>query len=236
VVAALPSIKNDSRDLAFEALKPAYEWVARRVPGAITPNQLTLSGFGCAILAAVILLAWRANTACFVAGCLLFLYEMFDALDGMHARNTGQSSPFGGYLDAAVDAAQAGLIFSVLVVRYELYAPIYIFALSFRMVLACLIHAYTVESRVRVNPEFGSTAENYMIVGTLFAVGLFPGSLDLLSMIGRDGPLAEFLIGQKLADINIVQAGFLIGLAIMILVARSLIGEAKRTLDTAPIA
>jgi phosphatidylglycerophosphate synthase len=231
LVVALPAVKNDSRDVAFEALKPAYEWVGRRVPRSVTPNQLTLAGFFCSVLAAAILLGWRSNEACFVAGGLLFLYETFDALDGMHARNTGQGSLFGAYLDAAVDAAQAAFFLFALLVRYELYAPIYIFALGFRMVLACLIHAYTVESRIRINPQFGSTAENYMIVGTLFAAGLFPGRLDLLSIVGRNGPFAEFLTSQKLASIGFIQAGLLGGLAIMILLAWSLVREARRTLD-----
>ena len=231
---SLPPIKNDSRDVVFEALKPAYVWIARQVPRAVTPNQLTLAGLGCAASAAIVLLLWRNNAACFVAAGLLFLYETFDALDGLHARNTGQSSLFGAYLDAIVDSAQAGLIYFVLLVRYELYAPIYIFVLALRMMLACWIHAYTAESRIRVNPAFGSTVENYMIVGTLAAAGLFPGNLRLLPTDTGDGPLLRFLTDERLTQINIIQASFLAGLVITALIGYGLVREAWRTLTAPP--
>jgi phosphatidylglycerophosphate synthase len=230
--AEIPAIKNDCRDLAFEALKPAYEWVGRQVPRAVTPNQLTMAGLGCAVLASALLVLWPAATACFVAAGLLFLYEGFDALDGIHARNTQQSSAFGAYLDAVIDAAQAAMIFSALIVRYDLYAPFFIFIMGFRMMVACWIHAYTIESRIRINPALGSTVENYMIVGTLLAAGLFPGKISLAAMTNGDSAVLEFLTAQKLADIGVVEGSFVVGLVVLLIVAFGLVREAKRTLTT----
>ena len=135
-------------------------------------------------MVALLLVAWHDPIACIAAGIFVLITGMFDCLDGIHARNTGRSSSFGAYLDAAVDAVMAGLIYPALIVRYQLYAAIYIFTACFRPVVACMIHACTAETRVRIDPEFGALSENVML-----AVVLFAAVTPLVEALGVTGVL-----------------------------------------------
>ena len=79
------------------------QWLASR---GITPNAVTLAGFGigCAAAIAIALEAYWSGLA------LLLLSRICDALDGAVARQSGQQSDLGGYLDIVLDFAFYGLI------------------------------------------------------------------------------------------------------------------------------
>jgi phosphatidylglycerophosphate synthase len=65
----------------------------------LTPNRLTLIGFGIAIAAAVFAgLEWWL-----VAGIVGTLGSAFDMFDGAVARVTGTTSPFGAFMDSTFD-------------------------------------------------------------------------------------------------------------------------------------
>jgi phosphatidylglycerophosphate synthase len=81
----------------------------------LTPNQLTGAGFACALIAAS-LTALQWNVAAIVAW---WLGRLFDGTDGIYARETGQQSSFGGYLDILLDMAS----YSVMVVGFYLAYP-----------------------------------------------------------------------------------------------------------------
>jgi phosphatidylglycerophosphate synthase len=234
-VSASGQIRIENRDLIYRLLAPLYRGIAATVPEAVSPNTLTLLGLGCALTVAVLLLAWRDPVACIVAGIFALLSGMFDCIDGMHARNTGRSTPFGAYLDAAVDAVMAGIIYPALIVRYQLYAAIFIFTACFRPVVACMIHACTAETRVRIDPEFGSLSENVTLAVVLFAAGAFPGAIDLLGTAGTNSWLGAFLIAQKLESLTIVKAALLVAAVALpvtavrgVIEARSLLASSDR--------
>jgi phosphatidylglycerophosphate synthase len=225
-------IRNENRDLTYRYLAPVYRRIAAIVPASVSPNLLTLLGLGCALIVALLLVAWHDPIACIAAGIFVLITGMFDCLDGIHARNTGRSSSFGAYLDAAVDAVMAGLIYPALIVRYQLYAAIYIFTACFRPVVACMIHACTAETRVRIDPEFGSLSENVMLAVVLFAAGVLPGAIDLLGMVNPDSSLATALVAEKLDTLTVVKAAFLFAaLALPITAIRGVI-EAHHLLTT----
>jgi phosphatidylglycerophosphate synthase len=211
-------------------LAPLYGGIAAKVPKQVSPNQLSLLGFGCAVMAAAVLVAWSDPAACVVAGILVLLFGVFDCIDGIHARNTGQSSLFGAYLDAAVDAMMAGLIYPALIVRYQLYAPIFIFTACFRPVVACMIHACTAETRVRIDPEFGSLSENLTMSAMLFAAGAFPGAINLVDVIGPESWWTHMLVGQKLAELTVVKGAMLFAAVALPLTAVRGVLEAKAML------
>ena len=222
-------IRIENRDLTYGWLFPLYQRIAASVPGSVSPNWLTLLGLGCAVAVAVLLLAWHDPMACIVAGIFALLSGMFDCIDGIHARNTGRSTAFGAYLDAAVDAVTAGIIYPALIVRYQLYAPIFIFTACFRPVVACMIHACTAETRVRIDPEFGSLSENVVLSIVLFAAGGFPGAVDL-DIAAPNSWLANFLTTQMLADLSIVKVGLLFAAVALPVTAIRGVVEARRLL------
>jgi phosphatidylglycerophosphate synthase len=224
-------IRIENRDLVYRYLSPLYQGIAAIVPEPISPNWLTLIGLGCALTVAALLLAWPDPTACIVAGVFVLLAGMFDCIDGIHARNIGKSTSFGAYLDAAVDAVMAGIIYPALIVRYQLYAAIYVFTACFRPVVACMIHACTAETRVRIGPEFGSLSENVTIAIVLIAAGAFPGAIDVLRTANPDSWMANVLIVQKLESLTIVKAALLFAaIALPITAIRGVI-EARHLLS-----
>jgi len=65
----------------------------------LKPNALTFIGLGLNVLA-----AWALAVGNWVQGsCLIILAGFFDILDGAVARNCGQASSFGSFLDSVLD-------------------------------------------------------------------------------------------------------------------------------------
>jgi phosphatidylglycerophosphate synthase len=73
----------------------------------LTPNHLTLIGFGIAIVAAVA----AGMQAWLVAGLLLILGGVFDLFDGALARATGKASRLGAFMDSVFDRAGEGVVY-----------------------------------------------------------------------------------------------------------------------------
>ena len=78
----------------------------------LSPNQLTLIGFGIAIVAAVA----AAGQAWLLAGVLLIVGGVFDLFDGALARATGQASRLGAFMDSVFDRAGEGIVYVGIVV------------------------------------------------------------------------------------------------------------------------
>ena len=73
----------------------------------LTPNHLTLIGFGIAIVAAVA----AATQNWLAAGLLVIFGGIFDLFDGALARATGQASRFGAFMDSVFDRWGEGVIY-----------------------------------------------------------------------------------------------------------------------------
>jgi choline kinase/phosphoglycolate phosphatase-like HAD superfamily hydrolase/phosphatidylglycerophosphate synthase len=74
----------------------------------ITPNQVTLIGFAVAVAAAAAFVVG----APIAAAMLVALASVLDGSDGEVARLTYRSSPFGAFLDAVLDRAADGILFT----------------------------------------------------------------------------------------------------------------------------
>jgi phosphatidylglycerophosphate synthase len=73
----------------------------------LTPNHLTLIGFGIAVVAAVA----AASQAWLAAGVLLIVGAVFDLLDGALARATGTATKLGAFMDSVFDRAGEGVVY-----------------------------------------------------------------------------------------------------------------------------
>ena len=73
----------------------------------LTPNHLTLIGFGIAVVAAVA--AWQQYLL--AAGLLLVLGGVFDLFDGALARATGTASKLGAFMDSVFDRAGEAIVY-----------------------------------------------------------------------------------------------------------------------------
>jgi phosphatidylglycerophosphate synthase len=73
----------------------------------LTPNALTLIGFGIAIVAAAV----AALQLWILAGVLVVFGGVFDLFDGALARATGKAGPLGAFMDSVFDRWGEGVIY-----------------------------------------------------------------------------------------------------------------------------
>lgn len=81
----------------------------------VKPNHVTMAAFVLAVAAAILVGAGRDLAALIV----WIASRVGDGLDGALARVTGQSTPFGGYLDITLDTAA----YSVMVLGFAVHHP-----------------------------------------------------------------------------------------------------------------
>jgi len=82
----------------------------------ITPNIVTLSGLVVSFAAASCYVYWRAATYLLpLAGMLILLSGLLDAVDGVIARTTGKVTVFGGFLDSVSDRYSDAIVISGLI-------------------------------------------------------------------------------------------------------------------------
>ncbi|CCH60548.1 hypothetical protein TBLA_0D00380 [Henningerozyma blattae CBS 6284] len=115
----LKNYKYSSEDRSIVTkyiLKPFWTKFALIFPTWMAPNLVTLLGF-CFILINVATTLYydpsltqeSPRWTYFSYALGLFLYQTFDACDGMHARRTGQSGPLGELFDHCVDSLNTTL-------------------------------------------------------------------------------------------------------------------------------
>ncbi len=92
------------RDRARTSAEPVARVFGRL---GLSPNALTVIGFGIAVVA-----AWQAALqAWLVAGLLVALGAAFDLLDGALARATGRLSRLGAFMDSVFDRAGEAVVY-----------------------------------------------------------------------------------------------------------------------------
>ncbi len=90
------SISNESRGRIKKVFEPIALGMGRL---GLTPDGLTLIGFGITVVGAALLAAqlWL------VGGIVVFIGGVFDMFDGTLARATGKVSPLGAFMDSVFD-------------------------------------------------------------------------------------------------------------------------------------
>lgn len=87
--------------------KGIQDGIGRSVGGlGITPNMISLFGFGGNVLAAWLI----ATDRLFLAGIVFLVFSALDMVDGAVARATGLASPFGAVFDAILDRASEAIV------------------------------------------------------------------------------------------------------------------------------
>jgi ethanolaminephosphotransferase len=121
---ALHKYKSGTYTPLDNALNGFWFACAERLPLWMAPNMVTLIGLLFNVFAYVLVVRHQGgglmegalppwvNVACAVC---LFLYQTLDAMDGKHARRTGNSSPLGQLFDHGCDALSAPLMTLTLV-------------------------------------------------------------------------------------------------------------------------
>jgi CDP-diacylglycerol--glycerol-3-phosphate 3-phosphatidyltransferase len=90
------TLSNDSRDRVKKVFEPIALGMGRL---GLTPDGLTLIGFGITVVGAILL----AGQQWLVGGVVVLLGGVFDMFDGTLARATGQVSKLGAFMDSVFD-------------------------------------------------------------------------------------------------------------------------------------
>jgi len=107
------------KSISTRLMTPYWEMCVQQVPAWLAPNVLTLiSAFSNVTAGLAALKAQQAvggsgpegSYWCLCSALLCFAGQTLDAIDGKHARNTGQSSPLGEYWDHGCDATTAPIL------------------------------------------------------------------------------------------------------------------------------
>ncbi len=98
------TISNDSRARVKKAFEPIAVGMGRL---GLTPDALTLIGFGITVVGAILVAAqlWLAG------GVVIFLGGVFDMFDGTLARATGRVSDLGAFMDSVFDRWGEGVVY-----------------------------------------------------------------------------------------------------------------------------
>jgi phosphatidylglycerophosphate synthase len=109
-------------------LNPFWTWIVSYVPASVMPNTLTFVGLVCQCVSCVLAVRYSPDMEAditerwvFYAIFLLqFTYETLDAIDGKHARNTGNGSPLGQLFDHGCDSVGAVFVTLCVIVTIRL--------------------------------------------------------------------------------------------------------------------
>jgi CDP-diacylglycerol---glycerol-3-phosphate 3-phosphatidyltransferase len=85
----------------------------RLIQSRLTPNAISLTGFGLCVVSAVLVLQgwWIAGGIAFIVG------SVCDTLDGRYSRMSGKGTPFGAFLDSTLDRIEEGVVLAAVAVR-----------------------------------------------------------------------------------------------------------------------
>jgi CDP-diacylglycerol--glycerol-3-phosphate 3-phosphatidyltransferase len=87
----------------------------RLIDSRLTPNAISLTGFGLCVVAAVFVYEewWLAGGVAFIVG------SVCDTLDGRYSRMSGKGSPFGAFLDSTLDRIEEGVVLAAVGVHFS---------------------------------------------------------------------------------------------------------------------
>lgn len=127
-------LKEVGQPLVYRAINPFIGLLAR---AGVTPNMITLVGFGLNIVAAVIFV-WggithpRDLSIVGWGGAMILFAGLFDMIDGRLARVSGQESTFGALFDSVLDRYSELVMF--LGICYYLVAGQYLLSSLFAFI------------------------------------------------------------------------------------------------------
>jgi CDP-diacylglycerol--glycerol-3-phosphate 3-phosphatidyltransferase len=90
------------------------EFRNRLIESRLTPNAISLTGFGLCVVAAIFVLEgwWIAGGVAFIVG------SVCDTLDGRYSRMSGKGTPFGAFLDSTLDRLEEGIVLAAVGYRF----------------------------------------------------------------------------------------------------------------------
>jgi CDP-diacylglycerol--glycerol-3-phosphate 3-phosphatidyltransferase len=154
----------------------------RLIESRLTPNAISLTGFGLNIVAAVLI----TQRHFFLASVAFIVGSLMDMLDGRYSRMSGKGTPFGAFLDSTLDRIEEGVVLAAVAAYFAEKGDELAVGATVLTVVGSYMVSYTraraealgVECKVGI----ASRAVRVVILsaGLLFAAGEIVKDLDLL--------------------------------------------------------
>jgi phosphatidylglycerophosphate synthase len=201
-------IPEDYQDLIWKATYFILGKIAPFVPRSIHPNYITYTAFISALLGCFLLYVIDTPMAYLYWFVCNFIWYLLDALDGIHARLTGQTSSFGGFLDHYLDNIFFAVMLTVFVLKFDLAYPLYIYAIILRVTAALMV--FLVETHTdRFYLGTATGGLELILFSTVMILSYFFPDLNLSQHLSN--PTALMII-EKLH----LQSGLFMKLALMV--------------------
>ena len=193
------AISNDRRSRVKKLGEPIALFFGRL---GLTPDGLTLIGFGITAIGAVLL----ANQLWLAGGIVVFAGGVFDMFDGTLARATGRVTTLGAFMDSVFDRSGEALVYVGLVAGLAAsgWANAPIFA------AAAMASAFLVSYARAKSEGLGFSAGTGMA-----AVGVMPREIRLVILCGS--LVLGGLIGTEIATAGPGAGGATIPLGILVI-------------------
>jgi CDP-diacylglycerol--glycerol-3-phosphate 3-phosphatidyltransferase len=178
-------------------LEPLVGWLAAR---EVTPNQVTCGSLGIALFAALLVGAGWPRLGALV----LIVASLGDLVDGMLARQTGEASDFGAFLDSTLDRVAEGAVLAALAYRFAVAAHPLLAAVTVLALLGSLLVSYTRARAEALGIDckigFMSRAERLVLLIGGLLLGLSGLAVTALAV------LSLYTVGERMRHVHAVLA------------------------------
>ncbi len=173
----------------------------RLIESRLTPNAISLTGFGLNVVAAVLV----SQRLFFLGGVAFVVGSVCDTLDGRYSRMSGKGTPFGAFLDSTLDRLEEGIVLTAVAAYFAARGNDFAVAAVVIAVLASLMVSYTRARAEALGVEckvgLATRAVRVVIlsIGLLFARGASLGDFSLLAAsVYVLAVLGIFTVGQRI--------------------------------------
>lgn len=166
--------EETNKDIIYHYTYVLLIKLAPYIPRRITPNQLTIAGSISSLIACA-LLYFIQSPVCYLYWMLFnFGWFILDALDGIHARYTGQTSEYGAFLDHFLDNFYFIFMFTVFTIKFDLAYPIYVCAIIVRITAALSVFVVQFHTRKLYLSRFSGGLELILLNTAMLLSYFFP--------------------------------------------------------------
>ena len=168
-------IPKEYKDLGWRLTYFLLGKVAHFIPRSIKPNQITVGAFMAALMACALLYFLKSPVGLLYWALFNFVWYILDALDGIHARLTQQTSEFGAFLDHFLDNISFIFTFTVFALYFDLLHPLYLFILLARFTAATTTFLVQMHTGKLPIGKFTGSSEAILMTAVMFLTYYFPG-------------------------------------------------------------
>ena len=173
-------IPSDYHDYIYRFTYFLLSFVAPYIPKSVTPNQITLLAFFFAMVGNACLFFIHTPIAYLYWVLFNLVSFLLDALDGMHARISGQSSEYGAFLDHAMDNIYFLFMLTVFAAKFDLTQILYIYIIILRVTAALMVFTVQCHTGRLYLSKFSGGLKFLLFSGAMVLSYAFPHANPLM--------------------------------------------------------